>query len=92
MSYREANTTHQRRCGEELDRQGSHRHCPLVIILHKISLQLPVILDNKGDSPLIHSGQMVRDQTERSVLEAAAEGTARRADTGGRAASGELRQ
>lgn len=50
MSYREeADTTHQRRCGEELDRQSSHRHCSLVIILHKISLQLPVILNNKGE-------------------------------------------
>lgn len=44
----EADTTHQSRGGEELDRQSSHRYCSLVIILHKISLQLLVILNNKG--------------------------------------------
>lgn len=41
-------TTHQSRYSEELNRESSHRHWPLVIILHKISLQLPIILNNKG--------------------------------------------
>lgn len=71
MSYREeASTTHQSRCGEELDRQSSHGYCSLVIILHKISLQLLVILNNKGgggDSPLIHNDQMLKGYNEKSV-------------------------